>query len=1061
MSPSDDRMPPPEDTMTVSPNDFPPNPGQWPEIDGYDILEPEGEGAQGEVFRALHRATGKEVAVKVVRTGWMAGPTAMAQFTHEADVIARLDHPNVVPILDRGCTRAGVPFCSMALVRGDTIDKHIARKRLSYKQRLDLFCRLCRAVAYIHQRGIIHRDLKPSNTKISEHDQPVLLDFGLARWLLQPPGRSRGLDGPAGTPAYMAPEAIDCLPGEIDARADTYALGVIVYEMLTGDLPYSLAGKGLTQIFEIIRGEPPAPARKKWSAERGAPALEPRWWLFQRSCCPIDGRMERILMKALVKQPDARYQTADALSTDIRNYLEVRPTLPDLHRPWSVFWLWLRRNRRKLCTAGAAVLALLAGASWYRDSLQDRWRADADRLVARANLILGQQPDQAKAYYEQALQLDADNTGAHLGLGLVTVQAGLQETLEHKAEVLKAALQHFRAAHEAAEGIWPEPAWPCDESSPALPGSADALICAAQAYYRLGETKYSSKLLCLAERMRAQEPAIGDRTPLSLVPKAYALAADPLIDRPVSSGFRPGMRDDATIHRALRERPGSLHPLKSSPDAVTELLFDRLFYLAAPEPASASSMEADMTCEANLAVLQEEPMIDGTVVQIRLRPDAKWHDDRPLTAEDVVFSWQQLPEDWLARTEILSVETSPADDSIVRFSFDRDTAEPCWILQTIVLLPRYWLDLVPEQPDSITRNSDFRWRPIGSGPYTIHDRTDWQLILRRWDEYPGEAPPIKEVVFQAYPSGARLLEDLAAGKLDEVELNDAQFTWDVNGASFASEHTAVRKVHEPSWRYDCIVWNTRRPGFEDPRVRTALAHAVALDALLAQGHGQLYERCTGIYYPGVEWASPHVLPLASDPSLADELLDEAGWPRGADGLRWKNGQCLKFDLLVPVESIESLPAMTEIAAQLQARGVRLDVETLPWNDFCVRRDAKDAAGLPDPEFDAALITVWNHADPGRAVARYGSRKPWNYGSYTNPNVDELFGQAASEPDEQKRFKLYQQIHELVYEDQPCLFLWHRPSLWALNQRLQNVQFTELGPVGIYPGARAWWVRSSR
>jgi peptide/nickel transport system substrate-binding protein len=95
------------------------------------------------------------------------------------------------------------------------------------------------------------------------------------------------------------------------------------------------------------------------------------------------------------------------------------------------------------------------------------------------------------------------------------------------------------------------------------------------------------------------------------------------------------------------------------------------------------------------------------------------------------------------------------------------------------------------------------------------------------------------------------------------------------------------------------------------------------------------------------------------------------------------------------------------------------------------------------------------------VARYGSRKPWNYGSYTNPNVDELFGQAASEPDEQKRFKLYQQIHELVYEDQPCLFLWHRPSLWALNQRLQNVQFTELGPVGIYPGARAWWVRSSR
>jgi serine/threonine protein kinase/Flp pilus assembly protein TadD len=329
-------------------------------IGPYRILGRLGEGGMGVVFEAEQQRPRRRVALKVVRGGQFVDEQQVRMFQREADTLARLKHPNIGAIYESGCTDDGQHFFAMELVHGETLDVHLEQRprtldRRELEQRLRLFRKIVDAVHYAHQRGVIHRDLKPSNIIVTEPgdgddgapdpDAPgiKILDFGLARITdtdVAAPTMLTEVGTIRGTLPYMSPEQTGGNPEEIDVRADVYALGVILYEMLTDTKPYATDNTGLIEAVRIICEEAPKPLSQNWSGTRRPNA-----------------DLETIVHKALEKDVERRYGSAAALSEDIGRYLARQPILA--RPPSAVYQLRKLVSRHKLGFAFATTLALL------------------------------------------------------------------------------------------------------------------------------------------------------------------------------------------------------------------------------------------------------------------------------------------------------------------------------------------------------------------------------------------------------------------------------------------------------------------------------------------------------------------------------------------------------------------------------------------------------------------------------------------------------------------------------------------------------------------------------
>lgn len=319
-------------------------------IGNYTIYSTLGEGGMGVVYEAEQQHPKRKVALKVVRGGHFVDEISIRMFEREAETLGRLKHPGIAAIYESGVTEEGQHFFAMELVRGKTLDAHLAggvlRTPLSRDElqgRLSLFRKVCEAVNYAHQRGVIHRDLKPSNIVIDEALEPKILDFGLARITdtdVANAGVASVVGEIKGTLAYMSPEQAQGHPDGIDLRADVYSLGVILYEMLTGDRPYGTESDSIMEAIRVITTRVPAPFRGIDAARKLA-----------------GGEIETIVMKALEKDPDRRYQSAAAFADDIERHLTDQPILA--RPPSTIYQMKKLITRNKLPFAFAASLALL------------------------------------------------------------------------------------------------------------------------------------------------------------------------------------------------------------------------------------------------------------------------------------------------------------------------------------------------------------------------------------------------------------------------------------------------------------------------------------------------------------------------------------------------------------------------------------------------------------------------------------------------------------------------------------------------------------------------------
>jgi len=290
-------------------------------IEGYQVLREISHGGQGVVYQAVQQSTQRKVALKVLLEGPYASKSSRLRFEREIDLVSHLKHPNIIAVFDSGTTSDGRLFYVMDYVRGMPVTEYIRSKRLSLRQTLQLFAAICEAVNHAHQKGVIHRDLKPSNVLVDSEGNPHILDFGLAKAITERAETLATISGQVmGTLPYMSPEQTQGNPEAIDTRTDVYALGVILYELLTGKYPYPVAGQ-MAEVLRHIAETPPTPPSRSWTVAAGVgPAKTGR-----PGRCPIDDEVETIALKSLSKERERRYQSAGELAKDIRHYLSNEP----------------------------------------------------------------------------------------------------------------------------------------------------------------------------------------------------------------------------------------------------------------------------------------------------------------------------------------------------------------------------------------------------------------------------------------------------------------------------------------------------------------------------------------------------------------------------------------------------------------------------------------------------------------------------------------------------------------------------------------------------------------
>jgi len=486
----------------------------------YRLIRELGVGGMGQVWLAeqtepVHR----RLALKLIKAG-MYDATTVQRFQAERQSLAIMEHPAIAKVFEAGTTPQGQPYLAMEYVDGPPINDYCDRKKLSILERLKLFLRVCEGVQHAHQKAIIHRDLKPSNILVAEVDgkpTPRIIDFGLAKASVPHFDRDTlftRIGAFLGTPGYMSPEQADPKIRDVDTRTDVYSLGVVLYELLTGDLPFDTKiwkKQSLDEILRQLREADPqrpstkiSPNQETSTARAYARSTEPRQLVSQ-----LRGDLDWITLKALEKDRDRRYGTPSELAADIERYLENKPVVA---RPSSrIYRLRKYTQRHQVAVAAtAAVFLLLSGLS-VRESLQarhiarerDRANLEAETAKETADFLVGlfevADPGEARGKSITANEI-LDRASKRIETGLdrePLVRARLQLTM---AEVYK-GLGLYNSSVQLAERSWTDRRSALGDADPATLSSRSELGDSLRFLGKLDEAETHLRATLESQRM--------------------------------------------------------------------------------------------------------------------------------------------------------------------------------------------------------------------------------------------------------------------------------------------------------------------------------------------------------------------------------------------------------------------------------------------------------------------------------------------------------------------------------------------------------------------------------
>lgn len=359
--------------------------GLFPEgaiVGGHRVVRQIGSGGMGVVYLAEQEKPKRTVVLKIIRP-LLATPTMLRRFERESETLGRLHHPGIAQVYEAGMAETPVgplPFIAMEYVAGEPLTTFVEQRGLTLRARIELLAHVCDAVQHAHQRGVIHRDLKPANILVEETGQPKVLDFGIARAAAQDEGATTLLTDAGlllGTLPYMSPEQVAGDPDAIDTRSDVYSLGVILYEALTGRLPYDLGSRSMLDAARIIREQSPE-----------------RLSTLNRT---LRGEVEVIVGRALEKERERRYQSASELADDLRRYLNGEPIAA--RRDSALYVLRKQIRRHRVAATGAAAVLVTLVAFGVVSAAQ-----------ARANRGLANRESAARLIAEEARELAAEES---------------------------------------------------------------------------------------------------------------------------------------------------------------------------------------------------------------------------------------------------------------------------------------------------------------------------------------------------------------------------------------------------------------------------------------------------------------------------------------------------------------------------------------------------------------------------------------------------------------------------------------------------------------------------
>ena len=376
-------------------------------IDGYRLIRKIGSGGMGAVYLADQSGEGfsHKVALKLIKRGMDTG-AVLKRFLMERQILANLEHPNIARMLDGGSTAEGLPYFVMEYIDGEEIRDYCDGRKLGLIQRLELFRKICDAVANAHQKLVVHRDLKPSNILVTKDGEPKLLDFGIAK-LTSPDWNSDTNEATITqfrimTPEYASPEQ---LAGEATATStDIYSLGVVLYELLTGERPHITRGKTPKEIAaNVLSSDPPKPSTvrlersSRGKAETGYTESDPTGPspLKTRETpeivepAQLQGDLDNIILKAMRREPERRYQSVQEFSEDILRYLDGLPVRATVDSNLYRFGKFFKRHRTAVVATTAAALLLIAatGVTGWQYSVAQRERLRSERQFAETRKI--------------------------------------------------------------------------------------------------------------------------------------------------------------------------------------------------------------------------------------------------------------------------------------------------------------------------------------------------------------------------------------------------------------------------------------------------------------------------------------------------------------------------------------------------------------------------------------------------------------------------------------------------------------------------------------------------